>query len=85
MPTSPQQFYDKYTELKNQQKQIQEEINEMEKQFVEEHGLDLEYPVMSEGKKKYIRIYRPEGRFVYNTEFEIGLRQTAKNKAPGVE
>ena len=38
---------------------------------------------MVDSKLKHIRVYEPEGFFVYNTKYEIGLRVTAKNLAPG--
>ena len=40
---------------------------------------DYELAVMIDGKEKFIRTYKPEGRFVYNTLLEVGLRVKAQN------
>lgn len=73
-----QKFYDRITELKEQSKAIYEEIHNLEEEFVKEFQ-DYEVPIVDkEGKPKFIRIYEPEGKFVYNTKYEVGLRVKAQ-------
>ena len=82
---APQFFYDRVKRLKDEVKGIHEEIAELEQDFIANYSLDLEYPIEVEGKQKFIRLYEPEGKFVYNTKYEIGVRATAKNLASEVQ
>jgi hypothetical protein len=52
-------------------------------QFVDLHGESFEYPVVEDGKKKWARVYRPKGQYVYNREYEFSTRVKPENPAPG--
>lgn len=76
---NPQTFYNRMQELKSQSKTIHEEMNQLLKDFHEKYSI-FELPIKDEsGKDKFIRVFEPEGKFVYNTKFELGLRAKAQN------
>jgi hypothetical protein len=77
-----QEFYNRMEELKEQSKAIHEEMNQLMEEFYKEYQL-FELPIKDvDGKEKYVRVYEPEGRFVYNVKYELGLRVKAQNPLP---
>lgn len=77
-----QTFYDRMEELKEQSKTIHEEMNTLMESFSSEFEL-FEVPIIDkESKPKFIRVYAPEGKYVYNTKWEIGLRAKDQNPLP---
>lgn len=77
-----QEFNDRYNQLKDQSREINEQINLLTETFLKEHEVDLEYPIQVDGTPKFVRVFRPEGQFVYNRLFEVGVRKTAQNPVP---
>lgn len=75
-------FYNRIEELKTQSKAIHEEQAELMETFYKKYQL-FELPIFDkDGKEKFIRVYEPEGRFVYNVKYELGLRAKAQNPLP---
>lgn len=74
-----QEFYDRVTELKDNAKVIYEELDKLFEDFAKENG-DFELPILDkDGKAKFVRVYEPEGHFVYNKKYEVGTRVKAVN------
>lgn len=77
---TPQEFHDTHTLNKDRIDFLYEEQDKLTNTFIAEHGLDYDFPVNTkEGKAIHVRVYKPEGFFVYNREFEVGTRVKAKN------
>ena len=75
---TPQEVLDRLNELSEIIKTATEEKLSILKQFHDKFE-DYEVPVLDDGKAKFLRVYKPEGRFVYNCEYEVGLRAKAQN------
>lgn len=74
-----QNFYNRMEILKEQSKAIHEEQAKLMQEFYEKYSI-FELPIFDkDGKEKFIRVYEPEGRFVYNVKYELGLRAKAQN------
>ena len=73
--------YERLTQISEQSKLLAEEKAELLNNFAKEHG-DYEYPVTVDGKQKYFRVYPTDGRFVYNTLLDMGLRVKPQNLPP---
>lgn len=69
-----QDIYETVRKLKEESKRIHEELDSIYESFYAQNS-DYEFEVTTEDNKtKWLRIYRPEGRFVYNQNYEMGLR-----------
>ncbi len=75
-----QELVDLFEATKLKVKLLHEEQDEAVKKFMESHSINLEYPVTVDEKPKFMRLYKPDGRFVYYSELDIGVRATAKNE-----
>jgi len=80
---TPQEKIQTMLNLKESIKNSRELLEECMEHFVGEFGKDNEFPIEVEGKTKWFRIYEPEGRFVYNTKFDMGLRANPKKPIDG--
>jgi len=74
---NPQQKYDRIQEIKEQIKSLSEEQSILMEEFNNTYE-DCELPIVVDGKDKFIRVYEPEGRFVHNVKYEVGVRATAQ-------
>lgn len=71
---TPQEVLNRLEEISEIIKSLSEEKSMLVNEFFNKYQ-DYEFPVTDkEGKDKYFRIYEVDGRFVYNTKFEVGLR-----------
>lgn len=68
-----QSVFDRLEAVNNQIKELAEEKAQLMQDFYDNYK-DFEFPVELEGKQKYFRVYEVEGRFVYNTKFDFGVR-----------
>lgn len=75
-----QEFYDDYVKTKEEIKELYEKQDSLITKFKELYETETEYPVIVDGKDKYIRLGKVDGKFVYNTEYEVGIRVTPKNQ-----
>ena len=76
---SPQQYYTKFLELKAESKAIHDKMTVLENSFLDTFGLDSEHPIVdNNGKEKAIRVYKPQGQFVFNKTHEFGIRARKK-------
>lgn len=66
-------IYKRLEEISSAQKELSEEKNQLMTEFFEKYS-DYEFPVQVEDKEKFFRVYEVEGRFVYNTKLDVGLR-----------
>lgn len=71
--------YDRLQEIGDSIKTLTEEKNKILSDFYEEYE-DYELPIDVDGKTKYMRVHKPDGRYVYNIEYELGVRVTPKKK-----
>lgn len=76
-----QQFFDAMVRNKEQVKQLYEEQTQLFESFLQTHEMGLEYPVTVDGEEKWLRVEQPEGQYIYNKKFELGVRKTPKNPA----
>ena len=74
---NPQEVHDRIFELKEQIKKAQEEIIAIQEAWYAKNE-DYESPILVDGKEKYFRVYEPDGRYVYNIKYDIGVRVTPK-------
>lgn len=73
MEKTPEEVFKRLQEIKEQQKVLAEEQHQLLSEFYDEFQ-DYEFPIKDDDKDKFFRVYEPEGRFVYNVKYEIGLR-----------
>ena len=79
MKSEQQKLYEFLEEKSKAVKAIYEEIEKNIGEFLKTHKVELEYPIMVEGKKKYFRVFVPKGQFVYNRMLDTGVRVTPEN------
>lgn len=71
---NPTAVYSRLEEIGEIMNALSEEKINLMTRFFNDYQ-DYEFPVTDkDGKEKYFRVYEVEGRFVYNTKFELGLR-----------
>lgn len=68
-----QEIFDRLSVIKETIKELSEEKTALMQDFYD-HFDDYEFPVTHEGKEKFFRVYEVEGRFVYNTNVDFGVR-----------
>ena len=71
-----QETYDSIVKKKEQIKLLSEEILKLQSDHFAIYE-DAETPILVEDKPKFFRVHKPDGRFVYNVEFDIGVRAKA--------
>jgi len=71
---TPQQVLTRLEEISQIIASLADEKSMLVNEFFSKYQ-DYEFPVVDkEGKDKYFRIYEVDGRFVYNTKLDVGLR-----------
>ena len=68
-----EEVFHRLDEINETIKTLAEEKAQLMDEFFNKYG-DFEFPVTVEDKLKYFRVYEVEGRFVYNTKYDVGLR-----------
>jgi hypothetical protein len=74
-----QEFYEAYESQKEKIKEETEKLDKLIEDFIVDHQVDGEYKIKVEDKTKYVRVYTPEGRFVYNKLKDVGVRAKPEN------
>lgn len=71
---TPQQVLNRLEEISELIKSLSEEKSMYVNEFFSKYQ-DFEFLVTDkDGKDKFFRIYEVDGRFVYNSKYEVGLR-----------
>ncbi len=75
MKKTPQEVYERLLEIKEVVTNLTEEKNQLLTDFYNEFE-DFEHPIVEDKteKDKYFRVYKPDGRFVYNIELDSSTR-----------
>ena len=79
---TPQGFLRDYEALKARLKEAADALEKLQADFAARFG-DWEYPVEVDGKRKFVRVYAPEGFWATNRKWEVGIRAKAEKPAPG--